>query len=155
MVLLGASDVSGGAFSQRGALTDSDQLVDSFDPANGVGFLGFFVLPFAYDAAAPAVASNPFAFSLTGAARTLGDYASKVAIQLERKLVFPPWPGTVIKTWTIGAGRTLSHFQIESISNDIFPAGPGYEYRLTAYVPQGCLPVRLADLSLHLRQEGR
>ena len=43
LVLLGASDVSGGAFSQRGALTDSDQLVDSFDPANGVGFLGFFV----------------------------------------------------------------------------------------------------------------
>ena len=155
-VLLGAADVLITSISQRIGLADADQLVDSFDPANGVGFMatGILVAPFAYDYAPPAIASSPVAFSVSGAARTVGDYASKVVIQLERKLVFPFWPGTVIRTWEVGAGRSPQHFLIEAVGNDLFDSGPGYEYRLTAYIPQGCLPVRLSAPTLHLRQAG-
>ncbi|MGQ0563658.1 MAG: phage tail protein [Gemmobacter sp.] len=152
-VLLGPADVAEGVLSLRHAGRLADRLVDSFEASNGGAFLGFVVAPYAYayPGGSPE-AVNPVALTVTGAVRTLGDYATVAVLRLSRA---PAGGGawTYLRDWDIGAGPGLSHVHLVSVGDDVFLAGSGYQYRLTAWLPPGALPVKLYDLTLHLRQE--
>jgi hypothetical protein len=155
--LLVIADLADGAASRRVTAYLQDRSVTSFDAANTSGFLGFEFTAEPYDNTPPfaLTAKNPTSFSLSGAVRTYGDFPSRCIIRLSQRTIAGPGAWSFLTDWEIGAQRGLSHFSIGTIGNGVFTATPGFEYRLTAYIPQGHLPVWLYDLNLFVQQVSR
>lgn len=155
--LLVLADLADGAASRRVTSYLQDKSVTSFDAANTGGFLEFEFDAEPYDNTPPfgLTAKNPTAFNLSGAVRTYGNYASKCIIRLATRTIAGPGAWTFLTQWEIGAQRDLSHFTVGTIGNGVFTATPGYEYRLTAYIPQGGLPVWLYEMNLFVQQVSR
>ena len=156
MLKFAAIDLTDGAVSARVAQYMQDKYVTSFDAANTDSFLGFEFTAAPYDNIPPfaLISKNPTAFSLSGKVRSYGDFPARAIIRLGTKLISGgTW--AFLTSWEVGAGRDLSHFTAGDLGNGVFTATPGYEYRLTAYVAPGSLPLHLQDLNLHVQQVSR